>query len=256
MSESGCEKVTTRSRAKLRQTAYLRFPNDQRAQGLYIHEVEKLSISVDDESYTLCEKDFYNLRKKYGRRPVLVGDTSPQALAAAAQREREIRKELGRPEVTFPDDYEVMNEEEKQSWWSGLSNMAKRSAHGAKSVVKTSMGIDLASKEQQAARLEVCRNCPGNHAVWWAHEEIKLENGKKRKKQVKVSPRTVEERNRYRDDGKSQVYTCGPMLESLKAENKPTCGCVLDKKVRDIKEDCPNGYWPKIEVTVKGEKVE
>ena len=87
----------------------------------------------------------------------------------------------------------------------------KRAAHGAKSVAKTSVGIDRLNNEQIEARLNVCRGC--SKAVWQKDRE--------------------------------DVHTCGPMVESMKREGKGTCGCVLRKKAKDAKEDCPFGYWPK-----------
>jgi len=87
---------------------------------------------------------------------------------------------------------------------------ATRAAHGARSVAKTSLGIDRASDELIEARLNICRQCPGNHAVW--------KNG--------------------------DVHTCGPMLASMKGEGRGACGCVLRKKARDLKERCPLDYWP------------
>lgn len=87
---------------------------------------------------------------------------------------------------------------------------AKRAAHSAHSVAKTSLGIDRATDEQVEARLNVCRNCPGGHAVW--------------------------------KDG--DVRTCGPMLASIKDEGGGTCGCVLRKKARDRAERCPFNWWP------------
>ena len=94
-------------------------------------------------------------------------------------------------------------------------NAIRRIAHAGRSIVKTSMGIDLAAPDQIEARLAVCRNCPGGHAIF--------------------------------KDG--DVHTCGPMLEGLKSSGKgKPCGCILRKKARDLKEDCPFGYWPRIDV--------
>lgn len=91
------------------------------------------------------------------------------------------------------------------------ANIVRRAGHAARSVVKTTLGIDRATDEQVEARLDVCRSCPGGHAM--------SKNG--------------------------DVYTCGLMLESLKREGKGTCGCILRKKARDLAEDCPFGWWPK-----------
>ena len=58
----------------------------------------------------------------------------------------------------------------------------RHAGHAATSVAKTTLGIDRASEEQVEARLDVCRQCPGQHAVW-------------------------------RDE---DVHTCGPMLASMR----------------------------------------
>ncbi|QDU33059.1 hypothetical protein KS4_11000 [Poriferisphaera corsica] len=89
------------------------------------------------------------------------------------------------------------------------TNVVKHVSHAGASVAKTSLGINRASKEQVTKRLAVCEKCPGDHAVW--------KNGK--------------------------LYTCGPMLESMKKEGKGTCGCVLNLKARDMAEECPFGWW-------------
>lgn len=90
-------------------------------------------------------------------------------------------------------------------------------AHAAGSVLKTSvLRRDRVSETDYAARLAVCRKCPGGHAT-------------------------------FKRDGR--LHTCGPMLESMKGNGQGTCGCVLAKKARDAKESCPFGYWPTIEHT-------
>jgi len=94
---------------------------------------------------------------------------------------------------------------------------ARRTAHGATSAAKTAVGIDRLPPPEVQRRLNVCRSC--HHAVW-------------------------------EKDG-SDVYTCGPMVESLRRAGQGTCGCVLSIKARDAKEACPFGYWP----TVEGEGV-
>lgn len=95
------------------------------------------------------------------------------------------------------------------------SRMARRAARAARSIAKTAIGIDRTSDDDFDARLGVCAACPGGHA-------------------------------RYR---KGKLHTCGPMLDSLKAEGKGTCGCILSKKARDAAENCPFGYWPTIAQT-------
>lgn len=94
--------------------------------------------------------------------------------------------------------------------------MVNRTIHGAGSIIKTALGIDRLPAGQVKARLDVCRKCPGNHAVW----------------------------------KRGQIHTCGPMLKSLLEKNRKSCGCVLRAKARDRKEDCPFGYWPKLEKKV------
>src|SRR5699024_5669787 len=111
--------------------------------------------------------------------------------------------------------------------------IVRRAAHAAKSVAKTSVGIDRASDQQVEARLKVCRHCPGNHAVW-------RHNGKT------ITPQTAEERDRLRTSG-ATVFTCGPMLEQQTPSTSKTRGCTLNKKARDLAEDCPNEWWPKAE---------
>lgn len=92
-------------------------------------------------------------------------------------------------------------------------NIVGVAGHAAKSVVKTTLGVDRLNADQIKARLDICRQCPGNHAEW----------------------------------KKGDVHTCGPMLKSLRDKKRKTCGCILCAKARDRKEDCPFGYWPKLE---------
>ena len=33
--------------------------------------------------------------------------------------------------------------------------------------------------------------------------------------------------------------------QSMAKAGKGTCGCVLSRKAKDLKEDCPVGWWPK-----------
>lgn len=66
-----------------------------------------------------------------------------------------------------------------------------------------------AADEQVEARLNVFRQYPGSHAVWMG----------------------------------DAVYTCGPMLESMKGAVQGPCGCILRTKARDLAEGCPFGWW-------------
>jgi len=89
-------------------------------------------------------------------------------------------------------------------------NVMGNALHGAASIAKTTLGIDRASDEQVEARLNVCRQCPGGHAVW----------------------------------KEGDVHTCGPMLQSMRDAGHGTCGCILHKKARDLDQACPFGWWP------------
>lgn len=90
--------------------------------------------------------------------------------------------------------------------------LVRGAARGAASMVKTGLlRQDRLDEEQFQARLDVCRQCPGGHAVW----------------------------------KRGDVHTCGPMLKSMRQKKRKTCGCILKRKARDRKEDCPFGYWPK-----------
>jgi hypothetical protein len=90
-----------------------------------------------------------------------------------------------------------------------FANLLGSAARATRSVAKTSLGIGWASDEQAVARLDVCRQCPGNHAVW--------KNG--------------------------DVHTCGPMLASMKGQGEGTCGCILHREARDLAENCLFGWW-------------
>lgn len=93
-----------------------------------------------------------------------------------------------------------------------IANLISSAARATRSVARTSLGINRATDEQIDARLNVCRQCPGNHAIW--------KNG--------------------------DVHTCGPMLQSMADTGGGTCGCILRRKARDLTEDCPFGWWPTI----------
>lgn len=91
-----------------------------------------------------------------------------------------------------------------------IANLIGSAARATRSVARTSLGINRATDEQVEARLNVCRQCPGNHAMW--------KNG--------------------------DVHTCGPMLQSMADNGGGTCGCILPRKARDLTETCPFGWWP------------
>lgn len=94
--------------------------------------------------------------------------------------------------------------------------LAKQAINAAASIARTSAGIGRATDEQYRARVDICQQCPC--AIM--------------------------------KDG--NAYRCGPMFERARANNEPTCGCVLKYKARDIKQDCPQGKWP--EIKTDGEK--
>lgn len=79
--------------------------------------------------------------------------------------------------------------------------------HGVVSMAKTAAGIDVATAEEQAQRLGPS-GCGGCSYVVKKH---------------------------------GKPHTCGPFLNVLKLQKRvaPGCGCLLDQKTRDIKEECP-----------------
>ena len=107
--------------------------------------------------------------------------------------------------------------------FSRVGSLARAASHAAGSVAKTGLlRRDRVTDEQYRERLDTCRNCPGGHAT-------------------------------FKGSGESRrLHTCGPMVESMASasdeDGSPRpCGCVLTKKARDVREDCPFGYWPTIE---------
>jgi hypothetical protein len=81
------------------------------------------------------------------------------------------------------------------------------------SSVKTSiLRLDRTTPEQFDARIDICKACD---------ESTKTRKG--------------------------EPYTCGPMLESLGNPDLSTCGCLLRRKARDKKQNCPFGYWAPLE---------
>lgn len=93
---------------------------------------------------------------------------------------------------------------------SSLVTLTVNLASAAMSIAKTSIGVDRTTDEEYAARLAVCKACPGGHVVLNA-------------------------------DGSPK--TCGSMLEAAKANGEGPCGCVLELKARDRKQNCPSHYW-------------
>ena len=103
-----------------------------------------------------------------------------------------------------------------------IGRVAGRVSSAALSTAKTSLRRDRVSDAHHAARLAVCGDCPGGHAV-------------------------------KREDG--SLRTCGPMLASLTVEGKSTCGCVLNQKARDLQQACPFGYWESVDRRAAWESV-
>lgn len=93
------------------------------------------------------------------------------------------------------------------------AELIRQIGHGGKSILKTGvMRRDRLSDREVDRRLAVCRMCPGGHA-------------------------------QFRKDGR--LKSCGKLLGSDKKKGRrKSCGCILRHKARDIKEDCPLGYWP------------
>jgi hypothetical protein len=107
-----------------------------------------------------------------------------------------------------PQDLDKFFRREIQTHPPSLRNMASRALHGIKSKVQTSLGQYRVTPEQHKTRMDICAQCPGGH--------VEFKNGK--------------------------PFSCGPLLG-----NKPkTCGCNIPSKARDIRENCPNGYWPTV----------
>lgn len=99
----------------------------------------------------------------------------------------------------------------ERSRFAGAIARARAAAHGALSLLRTSVGVGLLARPQIEARLDVCRRCPGGLAV--------LRDG--------------------------DVYTCGRLLEIHREQGRSTCGCILRAKAADADEQCPNGWWPR-----------
>ena len=96
-----------------------------------------------------------------------------------------------------------------------LSRVAGGVSTAAISTAKTQLlRRDRVGDGHHAARLNVCRSCPGGHATLSRHG----------------TPRTS-----------------GPMLASLTVKGQPTCGCVLTQKARDLKQACSFGCWEQVD---------
>ena len=86
-------------------------------------------------------------------------------------------------------------------------NVVKAAAKAVKSVAKTEiLRKDRTPQSEYDRRMAICKKCP----------EVVMKNGR--------------------------VHTCGQMFNSMTGK-LPTCGCVLGKKARDEKEECPLGKW-------------
>ena len=93
------------------------------------------------------------------------------------------------------------------SFLDQAKNIVKAAAKAAKSVAKTEvLRKDRTPQSEYDRRMAICKKCP----------EVVMKNGR--------------------------VFTCGQMFNSMTGK-LPTCGCVLSKKARDEKEECPLGKW-------------
>ncbi len=114
--------------------------------------------------------------------------------------------------MTAQNDKHTTGTNKTSAHLTKAKRLLSSASHGAKSVAKTQvLRKDRASEAVYSQRLEVCKSCPGGHAT-------------------------------FKDNG--SLHTCGPMIKSMVDSGQKTCGCVLSRKARDIKEDCPFGYWP------------
>jgi len=121
--------------------------------------------------------------------------------------------------VYIKDDVVHESQPPEPSKTQQAKNATKAIATGVASMVKTGiLRKGRVTDQEYKDRLNTCTNCPGNHAVF--------KNG--------------------------ALFTCGEFKNSITGK-LPTCGCVLTKKARDIKQDCPQGYWQKL--TVDGKDV-
>ena len=89
-------------------------------------------------------------------------------------------------------------------WLKAAINVAT----GAIGVAKSTVGIGLSPRDVIAARRKVCHSC--EH----------------------IAPCV----------GLSKVKCCGRIADILKATS-PTCGCIIDRKVRVASQHCPVGKW-------------
>ena len=108
-----------------------------------------------------------------------------------------------------PDVYLELRKKYSPSIPTQISNVISSVATATKSIVKTSLGIDVVDDQEFNRRLNICRQCPGSHAIF--------KNG--------------------------NLHTCGKMLESARNKGERTCGCVLNQKAKDKSQHCPNDYW-------------
>lgn len=105
--------------------------------------------------------------------------------------------------------------------------MIRQAAQAAASVAATSVGIGRVTPAEYNERIAVCRQCPGNYAIW------------KTPRGSRVQPKTQEQRQGLLK-AHAQVQTCGSILD----KNPRTCGCFLHQKAKGRSNRCPNGWWP------------
>ena len=87
-------------------------------------------------------------------------------------------------------------------------------ARAMKSIISTAIGVNVAPKEQQDDRLGVCTNCPSGVAKF---------------------------------DKNGKLYTCGIMIDVLRARGEAPCGCVLSLKTADKTQSCPFNHWDEVD---------
>lgn len=90
----------------------------------------------------------------------------------------------------------------------GWKQAARRISHGLVGLAKSLLGIDPAPEEVIQARRVVC---------WACDENVKC-------------------------IGATEARCCGKLLDVVNV-TKPTCGCVLSRKIRVASEKCPLDKW-------------
>ena len=109
---------------------------------------------------------------------------------------------------------EEKEEEDEKSLLTG----AKKAASAVESIINTKISKkNRATDHQIRERLDICKNCPSGF--------VEL-------------------------DKKGRPYRCGKIDDIFKEAGKgKPCGCILKKKARDTRQQCPAGHWPTIDAT-------